>query len=109
LQIETDREESRMIARMWRGWTATDDADEVAAHLRQGALARYAAAPGNVSTYVLRRSVAGGVELMTLSVWEEAAALPTRVEEDHRLLVARQTVPACWELVGEPEAIARAA
>jgi heme-degrading monooxygenase HmoA len=98
-----------MIARMWRGWTAEDSADEVAAHLRDVTVARYASSPGNVSAVMLRRPIAGGVEVMTLSFWESQDALPAEVEERHRLLVARQTIPACWEIVGTPEAIARAA
>jgi antibiotic biosynthesis monooxygenase len=98
-----------MVARTWRGWTAAESADEVAASLRDGALARYAAAPGCIAAQVLCRPIAGGVEVMTLSLWESADALPTEVEERHRLLVARQTVPACWDIVGEPTAIAAAA
>jgi heme-degrading monooxygenase HmoA len=98
-----------MIARVWRGWAAADHAHEIAAHLRDGALAEYASVPGNVSGYVLQRPAAGGVELMTVSVWESSEAVPAGVEEDHRLLVARQTMPSCWEIVGTPKAVARAA
>jgi hypothetical protein len=98
-----------MIARMWRGWTAADSADEVAADLRNGALARYAAAPGNVSASVLSRPIAGGIELMTLSLWETADTVPDGVPEEHRLLVARQTVPVLWDVAGAAEAMARAA
>jgi len=98
-----------MIARIWRGWAAADDADEIAAHLRDVPLGRYLSTPGNVSASVLVRPVAGGVELMTLSLWESSDALPAGVEEDHRLLVARRTIADCWEIVGTPEAIARAA
>jgi hypothetical protein len=98
-----------MIARMWRGWTAVDSADRVAADLRAGIMARYAAAPGNVSVEILRRGIAGGVELLVLSVWESREATPSAVEEDHHLLVASDTLPALWELVREPRAVAAAA
>lgn len=98
-----------MIARIWRGWAAADCADEIAAHLRGGTLARYASAPGNVSGYVLQRPLAGGVELMTLSVWESRGNVPPGVEENHRLLVGRQTIADCWEVAGEAEAVTRAA
>jgi heme-degrading monooxygenase HmoA len=98
-----------MIARIWRGWAATACADEVAAHLRDVPLARYASAPGNISAELLLRPLAGGVELMTFSLWESADAVPTGVEEDHRLLVARQTIPDCWEMSAGTAAIARAA
>jgi hypothetical protein len=109
LQIATDYQESRMIARTWRGWTSAESADEVAAHLRDGALARYAAAPGCIGTQVLCRPIAGGVEVMTLTLWESAEVLPELVEEGHRLLVARQTAATCWDVTGEPNAIAEAA
>ena len=56
-----------MIARVWRGLTAADFADEVAAHLAEVTLAGYAAAPGNLSTQLLTRPSGGGVELMTVT------------------------------------------
>jgi hypothetical protein len=98
-----------VIARLWRGWTGAESADKVAAHLRDVVCARLSEAPGNVSAIVLRRPSAGGVELMTVSVWESANAVPGAVVEDHRLLVARQTVPAQWELVEAEDAVANAA
>lgn len=98
-----------MIARIWRGWAAADSADEIAAHLRHGTLARYASAPGNVSAQLLQRSLAGGVELMTISLWESRANVPTGVEENHGLLVGRQTIADCWEIAGEAEVVSRAA
>jgi hypothetical protein len=98
-----------MIARIWRGWAAADSADEIAADLRDGPLARFVSAPGNVSAELLLRPLAGGVEVMTFSVWEAADAVPTTVAERHPLLVAGQTVAACWEIAGAPTQIAQAA
>ena len=98
-----------MVARTWRGWTAADCADEVAARLRDGVIAGFAAAPGHIAAYVLCRQIAGGVEITTLSLWESADAVPPGVAEQHRLLVARQTSPVLWDVAGAPEAIARAA
>lgn len=98
-----------MVARMWRGWVAADNADEVAARLGEGALARYRSAPGNVSASVLVRSQGGGVEIVTLTMWESDADVPAGVEEDHRLLVARQTVPDRWHVAPERQAVVRAA
>jgi hypothetical protein len=98
-----------MIARLWRGWTPADFADEVAAHLQDVTLAGYAAAPGNHSVHLARRPVAGGVELLTITIWDSEAALPTEVAEAHRLLVASQTVPVCWDVLEPPARVARAA
>lgn len=98
-----------MIARLWRGWTAVESADEVAAHLRDVTLTQYATRPGNVSVSILSRPIAGGVEVMTLTTWESEAAVPPGAEESHRLLIARETIPACWQIVDPPTAIAQAA
>jgi hypothetical protein len=91
-----------MIARLWRGWTSADFADEVASHLAGVALARYADAPGNHAVHLFRRPTGGGVELMTISVWASEADVPAEVAEEHRLLVAGQTLPATWEVVEPP-------
>ena len=98
-----------MIARLWRGWTSADFADEVASHLADTALARYADAPGNHSVHLFRRPSGGGVELMTITVWQSDSHVPTDVAEDHRLLLAGQTLPATWELVEPPARVVRAA
>jgi heme-degrading monooxygenase HmoA len=94
---------------MWRGWAGVDSAEGIAAHLRDVVLARYRSAPGNVSVSVLQRPHAGGVELVTLTVWDSAGAIPPGVEEDHPLLLARQTIADCWEVVATPQAVAQAA
>ena len=53
--------------------------------------------------------VAGGVELLTLSVWRSPADVPEGVDEAHGLLVARETVASSWRVVEAPRAVARAA
>ena len=93
-----------MTARLWRGWTAADGADEVVDYLREGPLARFSAAPGNLSAEVLVRPLAGGVEILTLTVWEADEFVPADVEERHDLLVARQTVADRWEIPHRPAA-----
>jgi hypothetical protein len=98
-----------MIARLWRGWTTDDFADEVAGHLADVTLARYAAAPGNRSAQFFRRPAAGGVELLTITVWDTEADVPADAAEQHRLLVAGQTIPTSWELVEPPARGVRAA
>jgi hypothetical protein len=99
-----------MTARLWRGWTAADGADEVVAYLREGPLARFSVAPGNISAEVLVRPLAGGVEILTLTVWEAAEFVPADVEERHELLVVRQTLADRWEIpYPAAAAVARAA
>lgn len=98
-----------MVARMWRGWAGRQDAEEIATHLRDGALARYEAEPACVSATVLTRPLAGGVELLSLTVWDSQSSVPAGVAEEHPLLVARQTVPDVWDVAEAPRAVARAA
>ena len=92
-----------MIARIWRGWTAGDTADDYEAHLHEVALPQLAASDGNLGAYVLRRPSADGVEFMSVSLWLSVEALGvlagSAAPEEHRLLVGRQTIPARWELV----------
>lgn len=94
-----------MVVRIWRGWTGTACADRVAAELREGIVAHHAATAGNVSAELFVRELAGGVELMLLSLWESPDAAPPMVEESHPLLVARDTVAAVWEHVPSPVAM----
>ena len=98
-----------VIARIWRGWTGIECAERVAADLRDGVVARHAATAGNVSAELFLRPLAGGVELMILSLWESQEAAPASVDENHRLLVARDTVPAVWEHVPTSQSVAAAA
>jgi heme-degrading monooxygenase HmoA len=98
-----------MIARMWRGWAGAETAERVIADLAGGIAARYASTPGNVSVQILQRPIAGGVEVMVQSVWDSPASLPAGVPEDHPLLVARETVPAVWQLHTAPVPVAAAA
>lgn len=98
-----------MVARMWRGWAGEDSADEIASHLQDVVEACFEPAPGHLSTTVLVRPLAGGVELVTFGLWASGDALPERVEEDHPLLVARQTIADRWEVTSAAQVVARAA
>jgi heme-degrading monooxygenase HmoA len=98
-----------MTVRVWRGWAAADHAEEIAAHLRDVPLAHYASMQGSVAAYVMQRPLAGGVELTTVTVWESSEAVPAGVEENHRLLVARQRKATCSTIVAATESVARAA
>ena len=65
-----------MIARLWRGWTSADFADEVASHLADTALARYADSPGNHSVHLFRRPIP--------EVFREAIMEPIGASSDWR-------------------------
>ena len=44
-----------MIARIWRGNTRADKADEYLAYVEQTGLEEYRSTPGNLGAFVLRR------------------------------------------------------
>jgi hypothetical protein len=66
-----------MVARMWRGWAGADVADEIASHLRES---RSRATTRRRERVDLgpRPTLAGGVELVTLTVWDSGDAVGGR-------------------------------
>jgi heme-degrading monooxygenase HmoA len=64
-----------MIARVWRGVTAEDDADAYLAYLERTGVHACHATPGNRGVYVLRRSGSGRAEFLFLSLWESMEAI----------------------------------
>ena len=65
-----------MIARTWRGWVASDRAQEYVAYLDKTGLAEYADTPGNAGAHCLLRDLGDGrTEVVTLSFWESMEAV----------------------------------
>ncbi len=64
-----------MIARIWRGITPGDKADEYLAYLRETGLKDYAATPGNRGVTVLRREQGEHCEIMLVSLWDSMDAV----------------------------------
>ena len=89
-----------MIARIWRGATRAEDADEYLAYLHRTGLAAYQAAPGSRGVLALRRVADGRAEFLLVSLWESLEALHAfagpDVEravfypEDDRFLIERE-------------------
>jgi len=60
-----------VIARLWRGWVATDRADEYVDYIAKTGLAEYRQTPGNRGAQMWTRDLGDGrTEVMTLSWWE---------------------------------------
>ena len=60
-----------MIARMWRGWVATDRAAEAVAYIEETGMAGYRRTPGNVDAQMWTRDLGDGrTEVVTVSWWE---------------------------------------
>lgn len=64
-----------MIARIWRGITLKEKADDYLAHLRDTGLKAYAATPGNRGVSVLRREQGEHCEIMLVSFWDSMQAV----------------------------------
>jgi catechol 2,3-dioxygenase-like lactoylglutathione lyase family enzyme/heme-degrading monooxygenase HmoA len=103
-----------LIARIWRGWTRTEDADEYVAYVQATGITAYRATPGNRAAYILRRRDGERTEFVTLTFWtsldavkafagedvEQAVFYP----EDDRFLVDRETTVTHFD-VFEPEEV----
>jgi heme-degrading monooxygenase HmoA len=101
-----------MIARIWRGWTSSADADEYLAYVERTGLAAYRATPGNLGAWVLRRPDGDRTEFVTLSFWDSLDAVKAFAgedvskavfyPEDDRFLVAREISVTHFEALGAP-------
>jgi heme-degrading monooxygenase HmoA len=62
-----------MIARVWRGWVATDRADACVDYISGTGMAEYRQTPGNLGAQMWTRDLGDGrTEVVTLSWWESA-------------------------------------
>jgi heme-degrading monooxygenase HmoA len=64
-----------MIARIWRGTTAADRADEYLEYLKETGLADYRSTPGNHGVQVLLRTSDGRTLFTLISYWESMDAI----------------------------------
>jgi heme-degrading monooxygenase HmoA len=64
-----------MIARIWRGITLKEKADDYLAYLDHTGLADYAKIKGNRGVTVLRRMQGEHCEFMLISLWESMSAV----------------------------------
>lgn len=98
-----------MIARTWRGWTRSDDADAYVEYLQRTGIPEYRATQGNRAAYILRRNVGERTEFVTLTLWESLDAVrgfagddverAVFYPEDDRFLIDRETTVAHFEVV----------
>jgi len=98
-----------MIARMWRGWSRPEDAEEYAAGLRER-IRDQVTMPGKIGSILLSRVTGDRCEFVTLSFWESLDAVRVLTGEqtdqavffplDERYLVDRDTTVAHFRVVG---------
>jgi heme-degrading monooxygenase HmoA len=97
-----------VIARIWRGWTRSEDADEYVDYLERTGMREYRETEGNSGAWLLRRTESDRTEFIALSFWESMDAVrgfagddPERAvyyPEDDRFLVAREDKVTHFEL-----------
>ena len=98
-----------MVARTWRGWTRTEDAD--AEYIAETGLRAYRETPGNRGAWIMRRDEDDRTAFVTLSFWDSLDAIrafagddlerAVYYPEDDRFLVDREDRVQHWE-VEEP-------
>ena len=71
-----------MIARIWRGVTSAEQAEEYFAYLMETGLKDYRAVPGNRGVQVLRRTYEGKAEFLLISLWESYEAIRAFAGDD---------------------------
>ena len=101
-----------MIARTWRGWTRTEDADEYVDYLLGSGIGDSRATEGSRGAYILRRADGVRTEFVTVTLWESLDAVKSFAgedvdravfyPEDDRFLVDRETVAEHYEVFEAP-------
>jgi heme-degrading monooxygenase HmoA len=65
-----------MIARLWRGWVATDRAPSYVEYIEATGITEYLQTPGNLGAQMWTRDLGDGrTEILTLSWWESLEAI----------------------------------
>jgi len=97
-----------MIARIWRGWTRSWDADAYARYLVATAIPRCRAAAGNRGAFLLRRGECDRTEFVTITLWDSLGAMraftgengePPPPADDARFLVGGAPAVVLYETI----------
>lgn len=72
-----------MIGRIWHGWTAREDADAYQDMLNSDVLPGIHRVKGYHGAYVLRRDDGDEVEFMTMTIFDDLAAVKQFAGEDY--------------------------
>ncbi len=93
-----------MIARVWKGWTEPEHADEYERLLRETVFPGLRRLPGYRGGYILRRSGAREVECVTVNLFESLDAVRAFAGPDYETPVFE---PEARRLLSRIEPIAR--
>ncbi len=76
-----------MIARVWQGWTKAQDADRYETHYRSEVAASLRQVPGFRGARLLRRTVGDETEFISLTFFDDLAAIHLFAGDDHETAV----------------------
>ena len=93
-----------MIARVWRGWTRTVDADAYEQLLREVVYPGLQAINGYQGGYVLRRDLDDGSEFVTVNLFASLEAVRAFAGDDYEVPVFE---PEARRLLAKVEPVAR--
>ena len=101
-----------MIARIWRGWTRSWDADAYARYLAATTIPRCRAAQGNRGAFLLRRGESERTEFVTITLWDSLASMraftgengqqPPLPADDARFLIGGAPDVVVYETIDRP-------
>jgi heme-degrading monooxygenase HmoA len=101
-----------MIARIWRGWTRSWDADAYARYLVATTIPQSRAAPGNRAALLLRRGESEHTEFVSITLWDSLAAMraftdengeqPPLPADDARFLIGGAVAVVHYETIDPP-------
>jgi len=78
---------TKVIARVWRGWTTPEGADGYESHLKPDLLPGLSRAKGFLGSHLLRRDVGGEVEFITVIFWESRESIRALAGLDYETAV----------------------
>jgi len=78
-----------MIGRIWHGWAAKEDADAYETMLNSDVLPGPDQIPGYRGAYVMRREVGDEVEFVTVTFFDDIAAVKQFAGEDYTKAVVK--------------------
>jgi antibiotic biosynthesis monooxygenase (ABM) superfamily enzyme len=97
-----------MIARVWRGWTAREDAEAYVEYIGETGLRESRGLPGNRGAMILRRDDGDRTEFQTVILWDDLDSIRAFAgdeleravffPEDDRFLVERDTHVVHYEV-----------
>lgn len=106
-----------MIARIWHGATAREDADAYFAYLQETGLPDYQNTSGNAGVFVLRRLEDDAAHFLLISLWESVEAIRAFAgpdieaaryyPQDERYLLEREPYVTHYEVLARPQQASR--